>query len=212
MAVSPGKVRKPKRKVSVSLSDEAIKGLERIGVQYGLKLSNMLERAARYYLEEYEKISSFNLDDIQQSYIKVKIPKTKNFVKQYGTVGAVAIDTRGLISVATSSGGITLRLPGRVGDTPLIGTGTYADHYGGVSATGHGEQIMRYMIAFRAVSLMRRYAARAAAQMTMEYAKQHDCACGLIGIDKHGSVVWAHNTRAMSWCYIRGGRLRLFKY
>ncbi|KPK72119.1 hypothetical protein AMJ87_05705 [candidate division WOR_3 bacterium SM23_60] len=139
-------------------------------------------------------------------------PKTKNFVKQYGTVGAVAIDTRGLISVATSSGGITLRLPGRVGDTPLIGTGTYADHYGGVSATGHGEQIMRYMIAFRAVSLMRRYAARAAAQMTMEYAKQHDCACGLIGIDKHGSVVWAHNTRAMSWCYIRGGRLRLFKY
>jgi len=56
MAVSPGKVRAPKRKVSVSLSDEAIKGLERIGVQYGLKLSNMLERAARYYLEEYEDI------------------------------------------------------------------------------------------------------------------------------------------------------------
>jgi beta-aspartyl-peptidase (threonine type) len=138
--------------------------------------------------------------------------KVKNFIAQYGTVGAVAIDTRGLISVATSSGGITLRLPGRVGDTPLIGTGTYADQHAGVSATGHGEQIMRHMIAYRAVSLMQRLSARAAARKTMEYAKKHQCACGLVGIDKHSSVVWAHNTTAMSWCSIKNGRLRLFNY
>ncbi len=138
--------------------------------------------------------------------------KVKNFVTHYGTVGAVAVDTRGLISIATSSGGITFRLPGRVGDTPLIGTGTYADRHGGVSATGHGEQIMRHMIAFRAVSLMQRLSARAAAQKTMSYAKRHQCACGLIGIDKRGAVVWAHNTKAMSWCFIKKGTLRLFKY
>ncbi|KPK69210.1 hypothetical protein AMJ87_10875 [candidate division WOR_3 bacterium SM23_60] len=59
---------------------------------------------------------------------------------------------------------------------------------------------------------MQRLSARAAAQKTMAYAKKHHCACGLIGIYKHGSVVWAHNTRAMSWCLIKGGRLRLFKY
>jgi beta-aspartyl-peptidase (threonine type) len=138
--------------------------------------------------------------------------KTKDLARHYGTVGAVAVDARGLISVATSSGGITLRLPGRVGDTPLIGTGTYADRHGGVSATGHGEQIMRHMIAYRAVSLMKRLSARDAASKTMEYARKHQCQCGLIGIDKHGSVVWAHNTRAMSWCSVKGGRLRLFRY
>ena len=89
--------------------------------------------------------------------------KLESLAEKYGTVGAVAIDRHGLISVATSSGGITMRLPGRVGDTPLIGTGTYADKNGGVSATGHGEAIMRHMIAFRAVSLMQRFSACVAA-------------------------------------------------
>ncbi len=137
--------------------------------------------------------------------------KLKSLAEQYGTVGAVAIDREGLISVATSSGGITMRLPGRVGDTPLIGTGTYADKNGGVSATGHGEAIMRHMIAFRAVSLMQRFTARIAARKTIEYARKHDCQCGLIGIDKRGNIAWAHNTKAMSWCSIRNGRLRLFR-
>jgi beta-aspartyl-peptidase (threonine type) len=128
----------------------------------------------------------------------------------YGTVGVVAVDSEGLICVGTSTGGITLRLPGRVGDTPLPGTGTYADTCGGVSATGHGEEIMRNMIAFRSVSLMARYGARTVGRKIMEYATDNGCQCGLVGIDRRGDVVCVYNTQAMSWCYIKKGRLRIF--
>ncbi|XP_070506732.1 probable isoaspartyl peptidase/L-asparaginase GA20639 [Chironomus tepperi] len=64
------------------------------------------------------------------------------------TVGAVAIDQYGNIAVATSTGGITGKLPGRIGDTPVLGGGTYCDNrYGGVSTTGHGETIMKACLA-----------------------------------------------------------------
>lgn len=64
------------------------------------------------------------------------------------TVGAVAIDQYGNIAVATSTGGITGKLPGRIGDTPMLGCGTYCDNrFGGVSTTGHGETIMKSCLA-----------------------------------------------------------------
>jgi beta-aspartyl-peptidase (threonine type) len=130
----------------------------------------------------------------------------------YGTIGAVAIDKQGLISVATSSGGINLRLPGRVGDTPVIGAGTYADRNGGVSTTGHGEEIMRHLLAFRAVHAMTRLNARSAGEQVIRYATEHGCRCGLIGISRKVDIVFLSNTKAMSWCYIKNGVMRSFKY
>lgn len=56
-----------------------------------------------------------------------------------GTVGAVAVDKDGNIAVATSTGGITGKFKGRIGDTPVIGGGTFCNEYGGVSTTGHGK-------------------------------------------------------------------------
>jgi beta-aspartyl-peptidase (threonine type) len=136
--------------------------------------------------------------------------KLHTMADQYGTVGVVAVDSGGLICVGTSTGGITLRLPGRVGDTPLPGAGTYADTAGGASATGHGEEIMRNMIALRAVSLMSRFPARTVGKKIMEYATRNGCRCGLVGIDRRGDVVCVYNTQAMSWCYIKNGMLRVF--
>jgi beta-aspartyl-peptidase (threonine type) len=136
--------------------------------------------------------------------------RLRGLTELYGTVGVVAVDRKGRICVGTSTGGITLRLPGRVGDTPLPGAGTYADAYGGVSATGHGEEIMRNMIAFRAVSMMTRYRAPDVGKKVMEYATANECQCGLVGIDRRGEVVCVYNTEGMSWCYIRKGRLRVF--
>jgi len=129
----------------------------------------------------------------------------------YGTIGVVAIDGDGLITAGTSSGGITLRLPGRVGDTPVIGAGTYADKNGGVSATGHGEEIMRHMLAFRTVGLMARLTAQEAGQTMINYATKHDCRCGLVGIDKWSRILCVNNTDAMSWCYIKNGQMKIFK-
>jgi L-asparaginase / beta-aspartyl-peptidase len=71
------------------------------------------------------------------------------------TVGAVAIDQYGNIAVATSTGGITGKLPGRIGDTPVLGGGTYCDNrFGGVSTTGHGETIMKACLAHDIIKRM----------------------------------------------------------
>src|SRR5438552_16352236 len=76
---------------------------------------------------------------------------------EQGTVGAVAIDAAGHLFAATSTGGTCCKLPGRVGDSPLIGCGCYADsEAGGVSCTGYGEAIMKEVLAKSAVDLLRR--------------------------------------------------------
>jgi beta-aspartyl-peptidase (threonine type) len=134
----------------------------------------------------------------------------RNIAHLYGTIGVVAIDMNGCIAAATSSGGITMRLPGRIGDTPVIGAGTYADRNGGVSVTGHGEEIMRHMLAFRTVTLMGHYSAQRAGRQVMRYATNVGCRCGMIGIDKQGQFLCCNNTAAMSWCSIKNGQLKVF--
>ncbi|MFQ5694585.1 MAG: isoaspartyl peptidase/L-asparaginase, partial [Terriglobia bacterium] len=75
--------------------------------------------------------------------------------KQLGTVGAVALDAQGNLAAGTSTGGTTLKYPGRVGDSPLIGCGCYADNQAGaVSSTGHGESIMKVVLAKAACDLL----------------------------------------------------------
>src|SRR5439155_24863525 len=75
---------------------------------------------------------------------------------QAGTVGAVARDCEGNLAAATSTGGMTAKAPGRVGDSPIIGAGTYADNATcAVSATGHGEFFIRYGAAFEIAARLR---------------------------------------------------------
>ncbi|CAB4045254.1 isoaspartyl peptidase L-asparaginase-like, partial [Paramuricea clavata] len=69
----------------------------------------------------------------------------------HDTVGAVAMDATGCIACATSTGGIPAKMQGRIGDTPLIGCGGYANEYGGCSTTGHGESLMKITLAREAV-------------------------------------------------------------
>ncbi len=136
--------------------------------------------------------------------------KIGDFAEYYGTVGVVAIDRHGMITAGTSSGGITMRMPGRIGDVPTPGAGTYADRNGGVGATGHGEEILRHLLSFRAAQLMARYPAPVAGKRVIAYATGHKCRCGLIGIDRDGRIMCVNNTREMSWVHIRNGRLSHF--
>ena len=136
--------------------------------------------------------------------------KLYNFVEKYETVGAVAIDKEGKIACACSTGGITLHLQGRVGDTPLIGAGNYANEYGGASATGHGECIAKLLLTKTAVDLMRRYTAQTAVSKAMAIAKNCGCRCGIIAIDKGGNVGVAYNTEWMPYAYIgKDGTLKI---
>jgi beta-aspartyl-peptidase (threonine type) len=137
--------------------------------------------------------------------------KLADVAELYGTVGVVALDSAGRLCVGTSTGGIALRLPGRIGDTPVPGAGSYACRHGAVSATGHGEEILRLLLSFRAVSLMARHAAPVAGTKAQAYATEHGCKCGLLGIDRRGRIMCVNNTKSMSWCYVKDGSLRTFK-
>jgi beta-aspartyl-peptidase (threonine type) len=127
--------------------------------------------------------------------------------EKHGTVGCVALDTSGNLAVATSTGGTFNKLPGRVGDSPLLGCGTYADDCGGVSCTGHGEAIMRVVLAKSAVEFMRQGVdATAAAQRAIALlSAKTGSTGGLIVIDQRGRIGYARNTTHMPVCFIRNG-------
>jgi beta-aspartyl-peptidase (threonine type) len=131
----------------------------------------------------------------------------KLWEEKHGTVGCVALDSRGSIAVATSTGGTFKKLPGRVGDTPLLGCGTYADEYCGVSCTGHGEAIMRTVLAKTAAEFIRAgaEAASAARQAVALLAAKTGSTGGLIIIDQQGRIGYARNTAHMPVCSIRDG-------
>ena len=117
-----------------------------------------------------------------------------------GTVGAVALDHHGTIAAATSTGGVSGKLPGRVGDTPLIGCGTYADSsLGGVSCTGTGEAIIRVVLARRTLDILREaedpdYAAHVAVDLLVEEGRGEG---GLILLDWQGRIGYAQSTPFM---------------
>ena len=117
-----------------------------------------------------------------------------------GTVGAVALDRNGTIAAATSTGGTSGKSPGRVGDSALIGCGTYADSsVGGVSCTGDGEAIVRVVLGHRALQYLKDaddpdYAAKVAVDLLVDEGGGQG---GLILIDWRGRVGFATSTRLM---------------
>jgi beta-aspartyl-peptidase (threonine type) len=123
-----------------------------------------------------------------------------------GTVGAVAVDAAGHVAAATSTGGMTGKRPGRVGDSPLAAAGTYADdEAGAASATGHGERIMQVALTKTAVDLLRAGAsAPDAARRAVATLDRVAGRAGLILIDRHGDIGVAFNTASMSWARTGG--------
>ena len=138
--------------------------------------------------------------------------KMRNFLKNHpeyagGTVGAVAIDAQGVLAAATSTGGVTLKLVGRVGDSPLPGAGNYASPFVAASATGTGEFVMR-TLATRVLSesVERGETLPAAMRSLIEYlGRTFDADVGFIAVDRHGSTVAAHRTRDMPHAFFEGG-------
>jgi len=126
---------------------------------------------------------------------------------EQGTVGAVALDEQGRLYAATSTGGTCCKLPGRVGDSPLIGCGCYADEEtGGVSSTGYGEAIMRVVMAKTATDFLRPSSStpiRAAQAAVQLLAKRGKGTGGLILLDKQGHPGFAFNTPRMAYGYIK---------
>jgi beta-aspartyl-peptidase (threonine type) len=125
---------------------------------------------------------------------------------KHGTVGCVALDTYGNIAAGTSTGGMTNKKYGRVGDSPIIGAGTYANNQtGAFSCTGHGEYYIRLGFS-RDISAMMEYQSldiREACRQEMEKLTRMGGTGGVIGIDKNGNVAMEFNTSGMFRGYIK---------
>lgn len=125
------------------------------------------------------------------------------------TVGAVVCGADGRLAAATSTGGTVGKPPGRVGDTPIVGAGTWADdRAGGCSATGIGEQIMRFGLARHACDLLRAGvpAQHAADAAIAGFTERVGGSGGLILIGPRGDAGMARNTETMSWALARSGQ------
>jgi beta-aspartyl-peptidase (threonine type) len=124
------------------------------------------------------------------------------------TVGAVACDSRGRVAAASSTGGTFRKLPGRIGDTPVIGAGLYADDRKGAAAsTGQGEAILRMVMAYRAVEALTSGIgpSEAAEQTIAALASRGGGEGGIIVVDAKGELGYAFNTPHMAYAYLAEG-------
>lgn len=138
--------------------------------------------------------SYFHTEEQYNNWLRSNLPKQSG-----ETVGCVAIDQYGNITAGTSTGGRQNKMPGRVGDSPLINAGTYADNNTcGVSATGIGELFIRYTVAYRISALMefKGYSLKQACEEVM-YKVLPEGAGGIIAVDKNGNYEMIFTTSAM---------------
>jgi beta-aspartyl-peptidase (threonine type) len=141
------------------------------------------------------------------------LPHLRGFLEAHpefpqGTVGAVALDQHGHLAAATSTGGVTLKLPGRIGDTPIPGAGNYATDSAAVSDTGKGELMLRFLTAkvvcdrVAAGSEVQRAIVDVLNMMAMSVGSD----VGIIAVDHHGHIGAGHLTPSMPHAFAQEGR------
>lgn len=140
---------------------------------------------------------------------RLNLPDDGDPARKHGTVGAVACDRRGHLAAATSTGGMTAKLPGRVGDSPVIGAGTWADDETlAMSATGHGEYFIRWAAGHEIDARMRwggQDLTRAAGDVVAELGARGGSG-GLVAVDRTGRLTLPFNSPGMyrAWCDTSG--------
>lgn len=171
-------------------------GAETFAKQQGMKL------VPRDYFRTERRWKS-----LQKAKEREKAQKKSN---KFGTVGCVALDKAGNLAAGTSTGGMTNKRFGRVGDSPIIGAGTFADNATcAVSATGHGEYFIRWSVAYDISALMayKNLSLKEAADLVvMKKLKDAGGSGGIIAIDKEGNIAMPFNTPGMFRAYARAGK------
>ncbi|MCK4626628.1 MAG: isoaspartyl peptidase/L-asparaginase [Phycisphaerae bacterium] len=172
-------------------------GAEEFAVSQGMKLVD-----DKYFFTEqrWEQLQNALAKENQRRPNDNRNDSSLSEDDKHGTVGAVALDRQHRLAAATSSGGMTNKRFGRVGDSALVGAGTFADDLCAVSTTGHGEYFMRGVVAYDVAALMRyRGMSLAEAADTAVKTKLTDVGGtgGLIAIDKDGNIALPFNTEGM---------------
>jgi len=183
-------------------------GAEKLARLFKLERRNpRTELRVKYWKTLKDKLKKGEVDYMPKTY---KLIKENPKLFQFDTVGAVALDTKGNVAAATSSGGVGLKFPGRIGDTPLIGLGNYADNESGAcSATGMGEIAMRLVLA-KAVcdKIHLGSSAQEATESLIKLVNRRirgtiKNSMGLIAVDKKGGMGVAHNSKNICYAYMR---------
>ena len=176
------------------------KGAEKFAADHGLEIVD-----PKYFFTErrWKQIQKWRK---QQEAKPQASAEPDQHADYFGTVGCVALDAQGNLATGTSTGGMTGKRFGRIGDSPIIGAGTYADNRtAGISCTGHGEYFIRHAVAHDIPARMaykQESLAKAARDVVQTVLKPAGGSGGIIGIDAHGNVVMEFNTPAMSRGYI----------
>jgi beta-aspartyl-peptidase (threonine type) len=168
------------------------KGAEKFAKEAGLEIVK-----PSYFITEHRKEQLKKLQEQDK--------KTTQLDHKFGTVGCVALDKNGNLAAGTSTGGMTNKKFGRVGDSPIIGAGTYADNSTcGVSATGHGEFFIRSLTAFRVHTHMQMQGLdlKKAAEESIKFTGNLGGAGGIVALDKEGNIAMPFNTEGMFRGYI----------
>ena len=173
------------------------RGAERFAKSQGVELV-----ATDYFWTPRQRArwSAAQENKLKNSKPKNAKPKTDDSADAKGTVGCVVLDAHGNLAAGTSTGGLSLKMPGRVGDSPIIGAGTYADNATcAVSCTRTGEEYIRHAIAFH-VSARMEYAKDSVAEAVQfvltKKLKRGDG--GIIAIDQKGEITLQHSTPGMA--------------
>ncbi|GIU83125.1 MAG: isoaspartyl peptidase/L-asparaginase [Acidobacteria bacterium] len=175
-------------------------GAERFAVKQGMEL---VDPQYFWTKERWEQYLKMKKEREEKTVNMLGMPEVQ---QKYGTVGAVALDKYGNLAAGTSTGGMNYKMVGRVGDTPIIGAGTYANNETcAVSATGWGEYFIRLNVA-RDVSALMEYRALPIQQATdlviQQKLKKLGGDGGVIAIDKFGNIGISFNTEGMYRAYI----------
>jgi len=180
-------------------------GAEKLAKIFNLERRNPITELRLKYHEQQKKAlidGKFELPKL------ARLIKTRPELFELETVGAVALDKDGNVAAATSTGGFPLKFPGRIGDSPSIGCGTYADNQAGAcSATGVGEIAMRLVLAKTVCNYMENgKTAQEAVELAIRTVNRRISATynsmGLIAVDTHGRIGAAHNSPNLCWAYI----------
>lgn len=146
----------------------------------------------------------------------IRWKRIRELAHKYGlladTVGAVALDENGVLAVASSTGGIWLKHPGRIGDTPILGAGFYADNNVAVTATGYGEVIVKAMASKTLAALLAGgLSLEEACRKTIERAEEvgGKRVIGIIAVTKSGEVCLAYDTEGMPSGYMHKGGAKI---
>ena len=189
-------------KLVMEKTDHALlagKTAERLGEAYGLQVANLRipERVRQWRQAKHE------LEKRSTSYfpknLKLLQDKKRFFLRD--TVGALALDQKGNLAAGDSTGGVSLKLPGRIGDSPILGAGLYADNrLGAATATGVGEIAMRLVVSKSTCDAMLSLTAQRAASKTIrDVTRLAGRGLGIVSLDRKGRYGIAHNTPHLCW-------------